>query len=176
MQTLQQFSGQQQAKLVAGQSVGQCCRVRCCSLPSHSNSPEAVVAARSVQRARTSLCDVADVCCSQTASTAGPVVQSSASYAPWVAAAGGLVLAGLAIKKVYDTPSRSYEGNVGDEYDAWTEEGILEYYWGEHIHLGYYTDEELDKGWWKADFKAAKLRFTQVGFRATQTDMGHTLL
>ena len=28
-------------------------------------------------------------------------------------------------------------------YDAWTREGILEHYWGEHIHLGYYTDEEL---------------------------------
>ena len=30
--------------------------------------------------------------------------------------------------------------------DAWTEEGILEYYWGEHIHLGYYTDEDMAKG------------------------------
>jgi MPBQ/MSBQ methyltransferase len=35
---------------------------------------------------------------------------------------------------------------VGEEYDAWTEEGILEYYWGEHIHLGYYTDEDMAKG------------------------------
>ena len=29
-------------------------------------------------------------------------------------------------------PSRTYvegEGTVGKEYDAWTEEGILEYYW-----------------------------------------------
>ena len=65
-------------------------------------------------------------------------------------------------------PSRTYvdgEGTVGKEYDAWTEEGILEYYWvsfalynpilsthhhellwphiqGEHIHLGYYNDED----------------------------------
>ena len=37
-------------------------------------------------------------------------------------------------------------GTVGEEYDAWTEEGILEHYWGEHIHLGYYTDEDMAKG------------------------------
>ena len=35
---------------------------------------------------------------------------------------------------------------VGREYDAWTEEQILEYYWGEHIHLGYYTDDVLARG------------------------------
>ena len=68
-------------------------------------------------------------------------------------------------QQVYDRPSRAYDGNVGDEYDAWTEEGILEYYWGEHIHLGWYTEEERAAGWWKADFKAAKLRFTQEMFR-----------
>ena len=31
---------------------------------------------------------------------------------------------------------------MGREYDAWTREKILEHYWGEHIHLGYYSDEE----------------------------------
>ena len=31
---------------------------------------------------------------------------------------------------------------MGREYDAWTREKILEHYWGEHIHLGYYTEEE----------------------------------
>ena len=30
---------------------------------------------------------------------------------------------------------------MGNEYDAWTNEGILEAYWGEHIHLGYYTEQ-----------------------------------
>lgn len=74
-----------------------------------------------------------------------------------------------ALKRVYDTPSRTYDNNVGDEYDAWTEEGILEYYWGEHIHLGYYTEEERAKGWWKADFKAAKLRFTQEMFKFSRS-------
>lgn len=82
-----------------------------------------------------------------------------------LAAAGAAAALALAIKRVYDTPSRAYDRNVGEEYDAWTEEGILEHYWGEHIHLGYYTDEELKNGWWRADFKAAKLRFTQEMFR-----------
>lgn len=30
---------------------------------------------------------------------------------------------------------------MGREYDAWTREKILEHYWGEHIHLGYYSEE-----------------------------------
>ncbi len=48
---------------------------------------------------------------------------------------------------------RKYEGNVGEEYDAWTQEGILEHYWGEHIHLGYYSDDERQAGYKKKDFK-----------------------
>eukprot|EP00775_Hariotina_reticulata_P000164 gene164-349_t len=109
--------------------------------------------------------DVAEACCSQQAAdTSSPLAATSTSYTPW-AVAGGIALALLALKQVYDTPSRSYDNNVGDEYDAWTEEGILEYYWGEHIHLGYYTEAERAAGWWKADFKAAKLRFTQEMFR-----------
>lgn len=56
-----------------------------------------------------------------------------------LAALAGVALAALAIKKVFDTPSRAYKENVGQEYDSWTDDGVLEYYWGEHIHLGYYT-------------------------------------
>jgi MPBQ/MSBQ methyltransferase len=96
------------------------------------------------------------------AATAAPSLDNLPTAA---VAAGAAVALALAVKRVYDTPSRAYDRNVGDEYDAWTEEGILEYYWGEHIHLGYYTDEELKAGWWKADFKAAKLRFTQEMFK-----------
>ncbi len=43
---------------------------------------------------------------------------------------------------------------MGEEYDAWTQEGILEHYWGEHIHLGYYSDAERRAGYKKKDFKA----------------------
>lgn len=71
------------------------------------------------------------------------------------------MLAGYGIKKVFDTPSRAYDQNVGEEYDAWTEEGVLEYYWGEHIHLGYYTEEERHKGYKKKGFIQAKYDFVE---------------
>lgn len=74
-----------------------------------------------------------------------------------VALAAALI---YALKVVFDTPSRKYSNNVGDEYDAWTEEGILQYYWGEHIHLGYYDDEERERGAFRKDFKKAKFDFT----------------
>ena len=81
------------------------------------------------------------------------------------------VLLGLAVlvalvavvKRVLDTPARAYKGSfdgVGAEYDKWTREGILEYYWGEHIHLGYYSLEEQKRGAFKKDFKKAKIEFT----------------
>lgn len=52
------------------------------------------------------------------------------------------------VNSVLWTPSRAYNqsmNTVGREYDAWAEEGILEYYWGEHIHLGYYNEKEVRK-------------------------------
>jgi len=48
---------------------------------------------------------------------------------------------------------------VAREYDAWTQDGILEYYWGEHIHLGYYNEEEMEAGYKKKDFIQAKYDF-----------------
>jgi len=83
----------------------------------------------------------------------------SARTALKTAAAVGV--AGTAVVKlVLDRPSRTY-GNetVGDEYDAWTADGILEYYWGEHIHLGYYSPEEMEKGYKKKNFIQAKYDF-----------------
>lgn len=78
---------------------------------------------------------------------------------------GGLALAGYGVKKILDTPSRAYDGNVGEEYDAWTEEGVLEYYWGEHIHLGYYSEEERAKGYKKKGFIEAKYDFIEEMFK-----------
>jgi MPBQ/MSBQ methyltransferase len=65
-----------------------------------------------------------------------------------LAAGLGCAYAFSLLKKDLDTPGRPWmDGTtVGREYDAWTEEKILEYYWGEHIHLGYYTDADLAKG------------------------------
>ena len=70
------------------------------------------------------------------------------STAAWTAAGLGLAFAAHRLKRDLDTPGRPWmDGTtVGREYDAWTEEQILEYYWGEHIHLGYYTDEDMAKG------------------------------
>lgn len=84
---------------------------------------------------------------------------------------GGIALAALLVyvaKKILDTPSREYvEGanTVGNEYDAWAEEGVLEYYWGEHIHLGYYNEAERAKGYKKKDFKQAKFDFVDEMFK-----------
>lgn len=65
-----------------------------------------------------------------------------------MAAGLGCAYAFCRVKHVLDTPGRPWmdDKTVGREYDAWTEEEILEYYWGEHIHLGYYKDEDLERG------------------------------
>jgi hypothetical protein len=49
--------------------------------------------------------------------------------------------------------------SAGQPYLPWRREGILEYYWGEHIHLGFYTPEERAAGYKKKDFKRAKIDF-----------------
>lgn len=92
--------------------------------------------------------------------TTNPTVSAVASFLTEHATQIGFVVGAavvlVALIKVINKGSRKYDGNVGDEYDAWTQEGILEHYWGEHIHLGYYTKEERQPGffaWGKKDFK-----------------------
>lgn len=91
-------------------------------------------------------------------------------FAPLTMASGKTLLGGLAVvlafitwfQKMVWTASRTYDreaNSVGREYDAWTEEGILEYYWGEHIHLGYYNEEERKKGYLRKNFIQAKYDF-----------------
>lgn len=75
-------------------------------------------------------------------------------------AAGAAVLGTAAVKLYFDKPSRTYGNNtVAREYDSWADDGILEYYWGEHIHLGYYSPEEMKKGYKKKNFIQAKYDF-----------------
>jgi MPBQ/MSBQ methyltransferase len=65
-----------------------------------------------------------------------------------------LVLAvGIAI---YLLTPRNYESadSVANSYDEWTEDGILEFYWGEHIHLGHYGSPPKS-----TDFNQAKYDF-----------------
>jgi len=74
---------------------------------------------------------------------------SSANVGGAVAVAFAVAVAARALKRVFDAPSRAYvpgANTVGVEYDAWTSEGILEHYWGEHIHLGWYDDDALRRG------------------------------
>lgn len=57
---------------------------------------------------------------------------------------------------VYLLTARSYQSadSVANSYDEWTEDGILEFYWGEHIHLGHYGSPPKSK-----DFITAKYDF-----------------
>jgi len=56
----------------------------------------------------------------------------------------------------YLMSARRYQSqnSVASSYDQWTEDGILEYYWGEHIHLGHYGSPPQRK-----DFLQAKYDF-----------------
>jgi MPBQ/MSBQ methyltransferase len=69
----------------------------------------------------------------------------------------GLLLILVAIGIViYLMTARPYQSanSVATAYDEWTEDGILEFYWGEHIHLGHYGSPPRPK-----DFLAAKADF-----------------
>jgi MPBQ/MSBQ methyltransferase len=73
----------------------------------------------------------------------GPLLQKAGVKAGAMVVGAAALGATAIVKLVLDKPSRTYgENTVAKEYDEWTEEGILEYYWGEHIHLGYYSEEE----------------------------------
>lgn len=69
----------------------------------------------------------------------------------------GLLLALLVIGiAVYLISARRYQSanSVANSYDQWTQDGILEFYWGDHIHLGHYGSPSQRK-----DFLTAKSDF-----------------
>jgi MPBQ/MSBQ methyltransferase len=72
------------------------------------------------------------------------------------AALGILLALFLASIAFYLLTPRRYQSadSVSASYDDWTEDGILEFYWGEHIHLGHYGSPPRRK-----DFLAAKADF-----------------
>ena len=75
----------------------------------------------------------------------------------WFSSTLGLLLVLLALSVVfYLITARRYQSSdsVANSYDQWTEDGILEFYWGEHIHLGHYGSPPQRK-----DFLAAKSDF-----------------
>ena len=57
---------------------------------------------------------------------------------------------------IYLLTPRRYDSSesVATSYDEWTQDGILEFYWGEHIHLGHYGSPPRQK-----DFRQAKYDF-----------------
>ena len=69
---------------------------------------------------------------------------------------GVLLILAIAAIAIYLLTPRSYESgdSVANSYDEWTEDGILEFYWGEHIHLGHYGSPPTSK-----EFIAAKYDF-----------------
>jgi MPBQ/MSBQ methyltransferase len=66
---------------------------------------------------------------------------------------GAALLLGLAFYLLFP---RRYQtaASVATAYDTWTQDGILEFYWGEHIHLGHYGFPPRRK-----DFRQAKVDF-----------------
>lgn len=79
---------------------------------------------------------------------------------------GVLGLGAIAIGSYFITARRYESANtVATSYDQWTEDGILEYYWGEHIHLGHYGDPSQSK-----DFRQAKADFVHEMVRWGQLD------
>ena len=92
----------------------------------------------------------------------------------------GAVAVSVFLVRLLKRPTRPYESveSVGREYDKWATDGILEHYWGEHIHLGYYTIGQrinmnplssflrsfvsaTRAGLLTAEFKEAKFEFTR---------------
>ena len=64
-----------------------------------------------------------------------------------------LLLIGLVLYLLFPRKYQSAD-SVANSYDDWTNDGILEFYWGEHIHLGHYGSPPRKK-----DFLKAKLDF-----------------
>jgi len=60
-----------------------------------------------------------------------------------------LLAIGIAL---YLATARRYQSSssVANAYDQWTDDGILEFYWGEHIHLGHYGSPPQRKDFLKA--------------------------
>lgn len=67
-----------------------------------------------------------------------------------------LVGLGLLLRSHLRAPSHHYAGpaSVSEVYDRWTNDHILEYYWGEHLHAGHYGNPPVKK-----DFIQAKVDF-----------------
>merc|ERR1719424_1667639 len=113
-----------------------------------------------------------------TAPLAAVVASANRGLISAAVAVAALLIGWLA--KILNTPSRVYdrsENTVGREYDAWTSEGILEYYWGEHIHLGWYGEKERKGPFYGGkDFIEAKYDFIDRMLTFSQTNAPQKVL
>ncbi len=66
-----------------------------------------------------------------------------------LAASLALLLLGLILYLLFPRKYQSGD-SVARSYDDWTNDGILEFYWGEHIHLGHYGTPPRKKDFLKA--------------------------
>lgn len=75
----------------------------------------------------------------------------------------GLLLLGLVLYFLFPRKYQSTD-SVANSYDDWTNDGILEFYWGEHIHLGYYGSPPHKKDFLKAkeDFVHEMVRWGEL--------------
>ena len=71
----------------------------------------------------------------------------------------GLLVLGLVVWYVLPRRFRGSE-SVASAYDNWTQDQLLERLWGEHIHLGYYGEDERRAPFYGGkDFVEAKYDF-----------------
>jgi MPBQ/MSBQ methyltransferase len=98
---------------------------------------------------------------------------------PFQSQLGLLLVILIAGVLLYVLTSRPYQSSdtVANSYDQWTEDGILEFYWGEHIHLGHYGSPPRQKDFLKAksDFVHEMVRWgglDQLPAGTTVLDVG----
>ncbi|MEY2858449.1 MAG: hypothetical protein RLZZ74_2762 [Cyanobacteriota bacterium] len=88
---------------------------------------------------------------------------------------GSLVLALAVGIAIYLLTPRNYESadSVANSYDEWTEDGILEFYWGEHIHLGHYGSppKSTDFNQAKSDFVHEMVRWGNLSNMSAGTTL-----
>jgi MPBQ/MSBQ methyltransferase len=84
-----------------------------------------------------------------------------------------LIIVLVASITLYLKTTRPYQSSnsVANSYDQWTEDGILEFYWGEHIHLGHYGSPPQRKDFLlaKSDFVHEMVRWGGVDKLPPQT-------
>jgi MPBQ/MSBQ methyltransferase len=84
-----------------------------------------------------------------------------------------LIIVLVASITLYLKTTRPYQSSnsVANSYDQWTEDGILEFYWGEHIHLGHCGSPPQRKDFLlaKSDFVHEMVRWGGVDKLPPQT-------